>query len=214
MSLLATPHAAGFIVRAADGPLPGPHVGAELPGDAVIAAVMTGGAPVLLPDLRSSCPLLPGLDGLGAALLVPMVAGSGINGVLVAAAAAGPSPFRSADLQLLQAFANQAELVISYGMAQQALRERELSDDRERIARDLHDHVIQQLFGTGMGLQSAASHAQDIEQRIRIENAVDDLDTTIRQIRPPSSTFISATPTRRRAFGRKLQHSWARPPGR
>jgi PAS domain S-box-containing protein len=182
-SWLVTPHEAGFIVWAADGDLPGPQAGAELPGEPVISDAMTAGQPVLVADLASTCPSLPGADGFGAGLLVPMVAGSGITGVLVAAAPSGASPFRQVDLELLHAFANQAELVLSYELAQQALRKRQLSEDRERIARDLHDHVIQQLFGTALGLQSAAGRTQDAGQRVRIEEAVDHLDTTIRQIR-------------------------------
>jgi PAS domain S-box-containing protein len=188
---LATPRETGFIVRAADGQVPGPLVGSELPSDPVIADVLRAGRPVFLNDLRASCPKLPGIDQLGAALLVPMVAGTavtgtaqtGVIGILVSAAPAGASPFRPLDLELLQAFANQAELVLSYELAQQALRERQLSDDRERIARDLHDHVIQQLFGTGIGLQNAAGHTEDAGVRGLIDEAVDRLDTTIRQIR-------------------------------
>ena len=183
MAWLATPNGPGFVVRAADGQLPGLQAGARLTGNPVFAGVMTAGEPVFLADLASSCPELPDVDRLGAGLLVPMVAGSGVTGVLVAAAAAGASPFRPLDLELLQAFANQAELVLSYGIAQQALRERQVSDDRERIARDLHDHVIQQLFGAGIGLQGAAGRTQDADARIRMQEAAEHLDTTIRQIR-------------------------------
>lgn len=181
---LVTPQGTGFLVRAADGQLEGPPAGAELPGDPVMTAVMAAGEPRFLANMRSSCPGLPGLDLLGAALLVPMVAGTGgIIGILVAAAAPNSLPFREVDLELLQAFANQAALVLTYELAQQTLRERHVGDDRERIARDLHDHVIQQLFGTGMGLQRAAGHAQDAGIRTSIEDAVEHLDSTIRQIR-------------------------------
>ncbi len=180
---LVTPLGAGFGVWAADGPLPGPQAGELLPGDPIISGVMTFGEPVILDDLASSCPRLSGLEQLGAGLLVPMVAGTGITGVLVAAAPAGASPFRQLDLELLQAFAGQATLVLRYELAQQALRGRQLADDRERIARDLHDHVIQQLFVTALGLQSAAGRAQDDGTRVLIDEAVDHLDVTIRQIR-------------------------------
>ena len=180
---LAAPVGNGLSVWAADGPLPGPQAGELLPDDPVIAGVMTVGEPVFLADLASSCPLLPGVEKLGAGLLVPMVTGTGITGVLVAAAPSGASPFRKIDLELLQAFANQATLVLSYELAQQALRGRQLANDRERIARDLHDRVIRQLFGTALALQSAAGYAQDDGIRVRIDEAVDHLDITIRQIR-------------------------------
>jgi PAS domain S-box-containing protein len=180
---LATPLGTGFIVRASDGRLPGPQVGDQLPSDPVMAAVMTAGQPRFVADLTTDCPTLPDVDSMGAGLLVPMAAGSGITGVLVATAPSGTSPFRQVDLELLHAFATQAELVLSYELAQQALRGREVSDDRERIARDLHDHVIQQLFGTGIALQNTAGHTEDAFTRVRIDEAVDHLDSTIRQIR-------------------------------
>jgi signal transduction histidine kinase len=65
-------------------------------------------------------------------------------------------------------------------------------EDRERIARDLHDVVIQRLFATGLQLQTAASMATRPELGTRINAAVDDLDTTIRDIR--SAIFELRTP--------------------
>ncbi len=180
---LVTPVGNGFTVWAADGPLPGPHAGELLPEDPIVAGVMTLGEPVFVADLAGSCPQLPGREALGAGLLVPMVAGTGITGVLVAAAPSGRSPFGQFDLELLQKFADQATLVLSYELAQQALRTQQVADDRERIARDLHDEVIQQLFGTALGLQSAAGRTSDDATRARIDEAVDYLDVTIRQIR-------------------------------
>jgi PAS domain S-box-containing protein len=58
-----------------------------------------------------------------------------------------------------------------------------LSEDRERIARDLHDKVIQRLFATGLGLQAAASRAEAESVRSRLRDAIDDLDQAIREIR-------------------------------
>jgi two-component system sensor histidine kinase DevS len=58
-----------------------------------------------------------------------------------------------------------------------------VTEDRERIARDLHDTVIQRLFAAGMTLQGAAARVTDSEARIRVERAVDDLDATIKEIR-------------------------------
>jgi PAS domain S-box-containing protein len=58
-----------------------------------------------------------------------------------------------------------------------------VTEDRERIARDLHDTVIQRLFAAGMALQGTAARIDDDEARARIERAVDELDTTIKEIR-------------------------------
>lgn len=58
-----------------------------------------------------------------------------------------------------------------------------VTEDRERIARDLHDTVVQRLFAAGMNLQGAAARVTDLEARTRIERAVDELDATIKEIR-------------------------------
>lgn len=181
---IVTPLNAGFVIRAADGSLSEAPAGAELPGDPVMIDVVAAGQPRCLDDLRASCPGLPGLSPQGTGLLVPMVADTGRTiGVLVAAASTGSLPFQDADVEMLQAFANQAALALTYALAQQALRERDIGDDRERIARDLHERVIQQLFGAGMGLQSAAGRAEDESVKTLIEGACDNLDSSIRQIR-------------------------------
>jgi PAS domain S-box-containing protein len=67
-----------------------------------------------------------------------------------------------------------------------------VTEDRERIARDLHDTVIQRLFAAGMTLQGAAARVDDTEVRARVERAVDELDTTIREIR--SAIFALQAP--------------------
>ncbi len=172
---LATRDGSGFVVRAADGDLSGPQVGDHLVDD-VVSRVAAGGEPAAV-DAAAGGP------ALGAALVVPLGPGPDAGGVLVAAAGAGASPFRPVDLELLQTFATQAALVLRFAQAQQALRVQQLGEDRDRIARDLHDHVIQQLFATGMTLQSAALRATDPEVRSRLEEAVDRLDETIRQLR-------------------------------
>lgn len=64
-----------------------------------------------------------------------------------------------------------------------AQEELTLLEDRERIARDLHDTVLQRIFATGLSLQAAASQAPTLELRDRIERAISELDTTIREIR-------------------------------
>ena len=84
---------------------------------------------------------------------------------------------------MLSSFADQAALALERAQAQE---ERELLvvlEDRERIARDLHDVVIQRLFATGMALQSTVPYTIRPEVAKRINTAVDDLDATIREIR-------------------------------
>ena len=67
-----------------------------------------------------------------------------------------------------------------------------LADERERIARDLHDTVLQRLFGLGLELQAAAIHPQS-DVSSRIEQAVDEIDLIIREIRTAVFTLGSAS---------------------
>ena len=80
-------------------------------------------------------------------------------------------------------FAQQAGLALLAGRAQRDRALMALLDDRDRIARDMHDHVIQRLFATGLSLQSAARLATHPAVQPRIDDAVDDIDAAIKEIR-------------------------------
>jgi PAS domain S-box-containing protein len=180
---LATLDQQGLVVRASDGTVDGPPVGAAVPDASLLADVFRAAAPTAVDDLVACCPDFPGLQELGAGLAVPLGAGRDVEGVLVAAAVRGATPFRPDDLQLLQVFADQIELVLGFHRAQQRLRDAQVSQDRERIARDLHDHVIQQLFAAGMILEGTAQRSTDPVVTRRVVETVDILDATIRRIR-------------------------------
>jgi signal transduction histidine kinase len=125
------------------------------------------------------------------ATVVPLASSDAFHGLLVMVGAATGGDQRE-DLTMLSAFAGQAALAFERALAQE---ERELFvilEDRERIARDLHDVVIQRLFATGMQLQTAARLAGRPEVSDRVNAAVDDLDATIRDIR--SAIFELRTP--------------------
>ncbi len=91
--------------------------------------------------------------------------------------------FTDVDEELVVALASAAGLAIENARLHSRVREMALLEDRERIARDLHDTVIQRLFATGLTLQGAARLAVRPEVQERLEAAVDDLDVTVRQIR-------------------------------
>ncbi|MFG1656805.1 GAF domain-containing protein [Micromonospora chersina] len=118
----------------------------------------------------------------GPAVVSPLAAADTLHGVLVIAHLPDRGPAAEDDVALLGSFAGQAALAMERARGQE---ERELLvvlEDRERIARDLHDVVIQRLFATGLQLQSGAMNARP-EVAKRINQAVDDLDATIRDIR-------------------------------
>jgi len=95
----------------------------------------------------------------------------------------GGGPFTDADEMLAVALASAAGVAIENARLHERIQELALLRDRERIARDLHDTVIQRLFATGLGLQGLARLVDEVEVADRIQVAVDDLDATIREIR-------------------------------
>ena len=116
-------------------------------------------------------------------VLVPLRAHLADNGVLLVALDGGRGTLESEEAELLASFADQASLALDRAQAISDRQELMLVSDRDRIARDLHDLVIQRLFATGLQLQGAGRNAVNEEVRERIDNAVADLDVTIRDIR-------------------------------
>ncbi|MCF6476129.1 GAF domain-containing protein [Nonomuraea sp. MG754425] len=126
------------------------------------------------------------------ALLVPLGAAPGVRGVLVLGKRGGRLPFSAADLQVLQAFAGQAALALELAEARRDAERLGLLEDRDRIAKDLHDVVIQRLFATAMTLMSTVRLVDHPQASKRLQHAIDELDETIRQIR--SSIFALQGP--------------------
>jgi signal transduction histidine kinase len=119
---------------------------------------------------------------VGAALGLPLHGSVGTHGVLVVARRRGRPPFDASDLDLSASFAAQAAIALELAQARADQQRLLVLEDRERIARDLHDHVIQRLFASGLTLEGIAGSAEP-GTRARLSSVVDDLDVTIRQIR-------------------------------
>lgn len=120
----------------------------------------------------------------GPLMVLPLEGVQGIRGVLSLMRARGRRPFSPADLTMAAGFANHASVALELADARAAEQRFVLLEDRERIARDLHDHVIQELFAIGLSLESAAVIiGADEPVGQRITQRVVDIDRTIRQIR-------------------------------
>ncbi len=136
-------------------------------------------------EMREQRRAQPQIPDVGPALLVPMGAGGSIRGVLGAARPPGAEPFPHRVLPAVQRFAEQAELAYELAERRRDGEALSLFAERDRIARNLHDLVIQRLFATGMALEGAANligvDPTDATERVR--RAVDDLDATIKEIR-------------------------------
>jgi len=95
----------------------------------------------------------------------------------------GGRRFDQRTVRLVETFADQASVAMEYAGAQARIRRLGLMEERERIAKELHDGVIQSLFAVGMGLQGTALMTGSSEQAGRIEGAVGELDKVIRDLR-------------------------------
>ncbi|MCX4807596.1 GAF domain-containing protein [Streptomyces sp. NBC_01214] len=123
-------------------------------------------------------------DGFGPAVAVPLGTTAGESrGVLLLARPAEDPAFGEEELEPLVAFAGQAALALELAERRRDAEQIALLEERDRIARDLHDLAIQRLFATGMTLQSAARLVEHEGAAERIGRAVDDLDETIKIIR-------------------------------
>lgn len=118
-----------------------------------------------------------------AATLVPMRTHLLGAALLVVLQPPGTAPAAYEEGVLLATFADQAGLALDRAQAIEERSELAVTSDRERIARDLHDVVIQRLFATGLQLQGAVSMVRVPEVAQRIDAAVEALDVTIRDIR-------------------------------
>jgi signal transduction histidine kinase len=130
----------------------------------------------------------------GPALLVPLIAdGNTLGALAVAYRPGGTMIAEGADVAMIETFAGQAALALERARAQEEREILAVLGDRERIARDLHDVVIQRLFAAGMQLQGLASHGLRQQTRDRVDTVVEHLDTTIRDIR--GAIFELRTPS-------------------
>lgn len=122
-------------------------------------------------------------SSMGEAILVPFDVSARQRGILVVARSPGRPDFRERDVEMASSFADQVTLAVQRADSHESQRRVELLEDRSRIARDLHDHVIQRLFAAGLSLQAVASGLGPGDASKRIMQQIADIDDTIAQIR-------------------------------
>jgi len=176
---------AQLAVAAADGNGAEVLLGAEVSATHSLSSrVMREGRPLVVADMARDPAVIAGVRhlGLGPGLYLPMAADSGAMGTLVVARGAGCPTFEPAETQVLEVFSAAAAIVLSLGQARAELETLRLVSEHERIARDLHDTVIQRLFALGMSLQALQGLTEGIV-RERVAEAVVTIDDVIREIR-------------------------------
>jgi signal transduction histidine kinase len=158
-------------------------VGEHVPANDQVALLMAG-QNVIIEDLGSDSRVSSRIAKVfGPGMALPMKSAGRILGAVAVWRQAGTPPFTEDEVQLAGAFAGQAALALRLAEGQQDQQRLAVYQDRDRIARDLHDLVIQRLFATGMMLESAARKALIPEVGARIGKAVDELDATIQEVR-------------------------------
>ena len=140
----------------------------------------------------------------GSTLAVPLLSRQRVIGLLVALRTHGRESFQPGEVVLLTSFAEQATLALELAENNRALRQLDVLADRDRIARDLHDHVIQRLFATGLQLQSTLRRTADATVQHRIQHAVEELDETVREIRTAIFDLHTADDGRGDSLRRRL----------
>lgn len=122
-------------------------------------------------------------DDLGEVMTVPLTGAGGTTGAVVVSRRHGDPPFTASDLELAKDFAGQAAIALERAAARTAHHRLATLDERDRIAADLHDHVISDVFVVGLQLQAAAATTTQPQLRSRLHAQVTALDDTIRRIR-------------------------------
>jgi signal transduction histidine kinase len=156
-------------------------------GKGILGETIRGAKPLRIENLSqhaSSVGFPQGHPPMQRFLGVPVVTRDGhIWGNLYITETLSGEPFSDDDELLLATFGRVAGSVIDQSNLRRELRELSVAEERERLARDLHDTVIQRLFGVGLGLQMALPLLQDDEARSRVNLALDELNETIHDIR-------------------------------
>jgi len=176
-----------LVVQTADGAEAESLVGEDFALEGSVSGdVILSGKAIVLPDAaadeRVAQPVVR--SGIfGPALFVPLASRGRPFGTLLVARHRGGPPFDEGEVKLAEVFAGQVAVVLEQARLQREVRRLETLEDRERIARELHDGTIQSLFTVGLGLQGAAALVAHPEAERRIEAAVQELDRVIRDLR-------------------------------
>lgn len=174
----------GMEIVAVASEQPSNQLGRVVPPESEIVAQLLDGQPVFVADAAIDPRMTSGLArAYGPIMALPLQSGGRVLGALVTPRAQGERPFTEAERTLAIQFASQAALALMMAEAQRDRERLAVYEDRDRIARDLHDLVIQRLFATGMMLESAQRGSLVPEVRHGVGNAVDELDVTIQEIR-------------------------------
>ena len=156
-------------------------------GQSLSGQVLATGEPVSSEDFatdeRAARAARGAMSQIGPAVVFPLGAPGNVHGVLTVGRRHGELPFPQVQTNVVASFAAQAGVALELDASRAEAERLSLYEDRDRIAQDLHDLVIQRLYATGMSLQGTMPMITRPEVASRITNAVDAMDETIKEIR-------------------------------
>ncbi|GGY67301.1 sensor histidine kinase [Streptomyces omiyaensis] len=174
----------GLEIVAVSSPRPHKSLGVVIPPESRVVELLLDGEAVFVQDASTDPRMISRLtSAYGPSMLLPLQSGGRVLGALAMPRTRGARPFSEAERTLATQFASQAALALMMAEAQRDRERLAVFEDRDRIARDLHDLVIQRLFATGMMLESAQRKAIVPAVQEGVGKAVDELDVTIQEIR-------------------------------
>jgi PAS domain S-box-containing protein len=185
---LVVADAADLRVTAASGEAP--TVGGAVAGETLAGRVVGSGTSTRVSGVADEAEA-------GPALGVPVISTQSVGGALIVVRRNGAGDFSTDDIAVAEGLAGQAALAQELGRAREDRESLLLTQDRERIARDLHDLVIQRLFAAGISLQGTLRLIDHPHASERINATVEELDKTIFEIR--TSIFALETPAEKRS---------------
>jgi signal transduction histidine kinase len=197
MVMLTLPSADGShsVIETASGAGSQAWLGLRIPMEASVSGVvMASGRRVILDDFsadRRVAEVSRRRMRLGQAVVVPLGVPGDVRGTMTAARRVGAQPLSQSAVEMVTTFAAQAGIGLKLAEHRRDAQRLAVLADRDRIARDLHDLVIQRLFATGMSLQGAMPLVPDPGPADRVRRAIDELDDTIRDIRSAIYTLQS-----------------------
>ncbi|OBI23070.1 histidine kinase [Mycobacterium sp. E2462] len=172
-----------LVVSAAVGRHAAEVIGQRVPVQgSTTGAVFRVGEPLITGEFRY--PIQAFTDvGQRPAVVMPLRAHDEVVGVIAIARGADQPPFTEGYLDVVRDFATHAAIALVLAAAREDARQLTILAERERIAHDLHDHVIQRLFAAGMTLQGTLARVRSPEVAERLNRTLDDLQTIIEEIR-------------------------------
>jgi signal transduction histidine kinase len=171
-------------------------------GGSIAGTTIEGGQPRLIAEDELPSVTRGAAVPVGPSMSVPLLTREGVLGALTVSRAPGSISFTKTDLELVADFAGQASVAMEIADARADKQRMMLLEDRGRIAQDLHDHVIQQLFATGLRLQVLAGSLPVGPTAEGIDQSITSIDQAISQIR----TAIFATSSSQSNRGDTVRH--------